>query len=70
MSNLAEIEVTNDLSEIAYYIDKCSEQSNVLNEKLGYTNVIRCMQYINLKVVNGNKKSSIMFVDMGDYEKL
>lgn len=71
MRKLAKYQVTEDLSETAFYIDKCHEQSHKLNERVGYTNFIRHMQIISLKVKRSSgQKSSIVFVDLGDYEKL
>jgi hypothetical protein len=44
--------------------------STRLNQKLGYLNTIRFIQMITLKVKSNGKKSVIIFVDLGDYERL
>jgi hypothetical protein len=50
LKNLIEYEVKADLSETAYFLDKCMEQSKSLNEKLGYVSNIRSVQFISLTV--------------------
>jgi hypothetical protein len=63
--------VTDDLSETAFIIDKCHEQSHKLNERVGYSTVIRQIQVVAIKVITkAGRKCSIIFVDLGDYEKL
>jgi hypothetical protein len=48
------------------------EQSKSLNEKLGYVSNIRSVQFISLNVqrTNSGKKSTIVFVDLPDNEKI
>ena len=72
MKNLTEYEIKPDLTETAYYLDKCMEQSKSLNEKLGYVSNIRSVQFISLNVqrTNSGKKSTIVFVDLPDNEKI
>ncbi len=72
LKNLTEIEIKYDLTEAAYYLDKCLEQSKLLNDKLGYVSNIRYTQFISIQVSrsNSSKKSTIIFVDMPDCEKL
>ena len=72
LKNLTEYEVKSDLTDTAYFLDKCMEQSKSLNEKLGYVSNIRSVQFISLNVqrTNSGKKSTIVFVDLPDNEKI
>ena len=50
LKNLSEFEVKADLTETAYFLDKCMDQSRILNEKLGYVSNIRSVQFISLNI--------------------
>lgn len=50
LKNLSEFEVKADLTETAYFLDKCMDQSRILNDKLGYVSNIRSVQFISLNI--------------------
>ena len=51
LKNLQEMELKADnIQEVAHYLDKCHEYSDVLNEKMGYVSGLRCIQFIHIKV--------------------
>lgn len=63
---------SDNIQEVAHYLDKCSEYSNVLNNNMGYVSGLRYVQFIHIKVQQtfSGKRSSLIFVDLPDNEKL
>jgi hypothetical protein len=70
---LQELELKSEnIQEVAHYLDKCYEYSKILNERMGYVSGIRYVQFIHIKVKQtfSGKCSSLIFVDLPDHEKL
>lgn len=72
LKNITQVLDIRDVSEIAYYLDKGKELSEMLNRKLNYTTGIRYTQVFTMYVQSehSEKPSTFVFVDLPDYDKL
>ena len=71
LRNLQYAEKVKDCTEMAYILEKGMEMSESLNKRLNYISGIRYTRLISLEIQSSKGYgSSILFVDLPDYEKL
>ena len=71
LRNLQYAEKVKDCTEMAYILEKGMEMSESLNKRLNYISGIRYTRLISLEIQSSKGfGSSILFVDLPDYEKL